>query len=237
MKMKLMNSTNRRITTALLCGFAFGALSVTSLAAQAPGQPAPPKRVHAKLDGFDVSPNAGKSGTQIGGASRGLGPKLYAPNGGKSYTTQPVFHWTSGDTGKVTFRLLTSDGTAVYETTTSDDHLKYPADAPALTPGTSYMWTIRPENDILGGAPKPVTIMILGGADRDAIAKELASASGPAAAQVYVNHHLWYDAIDSYSTMLTQNPDDQNARQMRAKIYAGVPATEPLADVDWNMVH
>jgi hypothetical protein len=224
MKMKWMDSTDRSITTALLCGFAFVALSVASLTAQTPSQPTPPKRVHAKLDGFDVSPNAGKSGTQIGGASRGLGPMLYAPYAGKSYSTQPVFYWTSGDTGKVTFRLLTSDGTAVYETTTTDDHLKYPADAPALTPGTSYMWTIRPENDILGGAPKPVTIMILGGADRDAIAT------------VFVNHHLWYDAIDSYSTILSEKPDDQNARQMRAQIYGGVSATKTLADADWQMV-
>jgi hypothetical protein len=225
MKMKLMNSTNCRYTAVLLWGLAFAALSVASLRAQTPSQPAPPKRVHAKLDGFDVSPNAGKSGTQIGGASRGLGPALYAPYAGKSYTTQPVFHWTSGDTGKVTFRLLTADGSVVYEMATTDDHLKYPADAPALTPGTSYMWTIRPENDILGGA------------DRDAIAKELAAASGPAAAMVYVNHHLWYDAIDSYSTILSQNPDDQNARQTRAAIYEGVPATKTLAEVDWKMVH
>jgi len=234
MTMKLMYCTNRRFTAALMCALALGVVSVA--AAQTPGQPAPPKRVHAKLDGFDVSPNAGKSGTQIGGVSRGLGPMLYAPNGGKSYSTQPVFYWTSGDTGKVTFRLLTSDGTVVYETATTDDHLRYPADAPALTPGTSYMWTIRPENDILGGAPKPVTIMIVGGADRDMIAKELSSASGSSAAMVYVNHHIWYDAIDSYSTILAQKPDDQTARQMRAEIYEGVPATKSLADADWHMV-
>ena len=137
----------------------------------------------------------------------------------------------------MTFELLASDGSKLYETTTTDDHLKYPADAPALTPGSSYMWTIRPENDILGGAPKPVTIMILGGADRDMIAKELGSASGSAAAMVYVNHHLWYDAIDSYTTVLAEKPDDQNALSMRAQIYGGVLATKTLADADWQKVH
>jgi hypothetical protein len=35
--------------------------------------PAKPTRVRAKLDGFDLSPQSGKSANQIGGASRDLG--------------------------------------------------------------------------------------------------------------------------------------------------------------------
>jgi hypothetical protein len=236
--MKLQKSMNLSMA-ALTCGLALSALSlVPHISAQSTGQPTPPaKRVHAKLDGFDVSPNAGKSGNQIGGASRDLGPALFAPRAGKSFTTQPVFYWSTGDTGKVMFRLMTADGATVYEMTTTADHLKYPADAPPLTAGASYTWTIRPENDMLGGAPKPATIMIVGGAERDQIAKDLGAASGSSAAMVYVNHKLWYDAVDSYSTIIAQNPADQNARTMRAELYEGVPATKSLADQDWSMVH
>jgi hypothetical protein len=207
----------------------------------AQNQPAkPPARVRAKLDGFDLSPQSGKSANQVGGASRDLGaPKIYAPNSGKAFSTTPTFYWGAPDgASKVTFKLTSLNGETLYTASVTADHLTYPADAPPLTPGSSYRWTIVPENDMLGGAPKAATILIVAAPERDAIAKELAAANTPSEkSTIYVNHRVWYDAIDSYTQTLNTAPTDQTARTGRATLYDSIPATKELAEADWHMVH
>jgi hypothetical protein len=195
-----------------------------------------PTRVRVKLDGFDLSPKSGKSANQIGGASRDLGtPRLYAPNAGKAYSLTPTFYWATSDTAqKVTFRLSTLNGVTLYEAGLTGGHLIYPADAPALTPGTTYRWTVVPENDMLGGPPAPASVIIVGGDERAAIDQELKSVSDPAT--VFINHRIWYDAIADYTTTLDQTPGDQAARKGRATLYDQLPVTQPLADADWQMV-
>jgi hypothetical protein len=192
------------------------------------------------MEGFDLSPKSGKSANQIGGASRDLGtPKLYAPNSGLAYTTNPEFHWASPEVGaKVTLRLTTLDGQTVYEAPTTADHLRYPGDAPALTPGTAYRWTIVPENDILGGPPRPVTVLIVSGPQREAILNDLkAAGDASSTAEVFVKHRIWYDAIQSYTDLVMRMPDDSTARAARAELYDQLPVTKSLADADWHMVH
>lgn len=62
-------------------------------------------------------------------------------------------------------------------------------------------------------------------------------ASPAAQAQVSVDHRIWNDAIERYSTILARKPDDAKARTMRAELYDQLPATKTLADSDWSMVH
>jgi hypothetical protein len=203
-------------------------------------KPAPtpaPTRVRAKLDGFELSSKSGKSANQIGGASRDLGtPRLYAPNAGKAYSLLPTFYWATSDGAqKVTFRLSTLNGVKLYEVGLTGGHLVYPADATALTPGMTYRWTVIPEDDMLGGAPVPASITIVGGDERAAIDQELKSGSDHAT--VFVNHRVWYDAVAGYTATLDLTPGDQVARKGRATIYDQLPVTQPLADADWQMVH
>lgn len=197
----------------------------------------PPTRIRAKLDGFDLSAKSGKSANQIGGASRDLGtPHLYAPADGKAYSLTPEFFWgTSDATQKVTFRLSTLNGVTLYQVALNGAHLIYPADAPPLAPGTTYRWTVIPENDLLGGSPAAVSVVIVGGTERSAIDQELKSAPDPAT--VFVNHRIWYDAVAAYTSALDQSPNDQAARKGRATVYDQLPVTQPLADADWQKVH
>ncbi len=206
------------------------------VAGQKPAPAPAPTRVRAKLDGFDLSSKSGKSANQIGGASRDLGtPRLYAPSVGKAYSLTPTFYWATADGAqKVTFRLSTLNGVTLYEVGVTGGHLVYPADAPALMPGTTYRWTVIPENDILGGAPVPASVMIVGGDERAAIDKGLAA--GADRASVFVDHRIWYDAIANYTAVLDQTPDDQAARKGRASVYDQLAVTQSLADADWQRV-
>lgn len=229
-------------TAAFAAALVLSAPEIAQTPAKPAAQPAPPKaptRVRTRLDGFELSPQSGKSANQVGGASRDLGtPRLYAPNSGKAFLTHPNFNWGTADPGeKVTFRLTSLNGQTVYETTTTSNHLVYPADAPALEPGTTYRWTIIPENDMLGGAPQPVSITIVSGTERDAILSEVRTDPDPAAANVFLQHRIWYDAVAGYTNRLYRNPNDQDARTARATLYDQLPATQDLAAADWSMVH
>ena len=197
-----------------------------------------PTRVRAKLDGFDLSPQSGKSANQIGGASRDLGsPRLYAPHAGKAFSVMPVFYWGTAEAGqKVTFRLTSLNGRTLYEVTTSENNVAYPRDATSLTVGSTYRWTVLPENDMLGGPPAPALITIINGDERAAIETELGKNSADANA-IFVNHRIWYDAVAGYTAILNQQPDNQDALKGRAAVYDQVPSTQNLADVDWSKVH
>ena len=219
------------------------AVALTSLPEAAPGQqskpqtPAAPTRVRARLDGFDLSPKAGKSANQIGGASRDMGtPRLYAPALGKAYSLTPTFYWATADgTFKVTFRLTTINGVTLYEAASTDSHLTYPKDAPPLVPGTTYRWTVIPENDMMGGAPVPVSFTLVSGDERALIANQLSA--GADAATVFVNHRIWYDAVAAYADALARDAGNQTARKGRAVLYDSLDVTQPLADADWKLVH
>jgi len=228
----------------VLCGILLARIfSIPAISAQTPAPPPankPPVRVHADLKPFELSPKA-QGGNQVGAASRGRPvPKLYAPFLSKTYTVNPQFHWEADDPdAKVTFHLMTPDGQTVFETAATGGHLDYPASAPALKPGTTYRWTVIPaDEDPFAEIPAPVSFIVVAGAERAAIASEIASLKDPAAiANVYVSHSLWYDSIQAYSALLDRTPADGNARAVRAQIYEQVPATKPLAAADWAMVH
>jgi len=205
-----------------------------------PAQSAPvkPTRVRAKLDGFDLSPQSGKSANQIGGASRDLGsPRLYAPHAGKAFSVMPVFYWGTADSGqKVIFRLTSLNGQTMYEVETTDNHLAYPHDATSLTVGSTYRWTVIPENDMMGGPPAPALITIVSGDERAAIETELGK-NPDATNSIFVNHRIWYDAIAGYTSVLDAQPGNQDALKGRAAVFDQLPVTQDLADADWAQVH
>ena len=197
-----------------------------------------PARVRAKLDGFDLSPQSGKSPSQIGGAPLSPGsPRLYAPHAGKAFSVMPIFYWGTGEANKkVTFRLTALSGKTLYTVTTTENHVAYPHDATSLTVGSTYRWTIIPENDALGGPPAPALITIVSGDERSAIETELGKNSADANA-IFVQHRIWYDAFAGYTAILEQQPDNQDVLKALAAVYDQVPSTQGLADADWSKIH
>jgi len=219
------------------------ALSTVLPAVNAAAQSAPPSkvvRVRAKLDGFDIAPTSGKAPNQIGGASRDLGAlTLYAPQLGKSYSLTPTFYWSGDDKSEYTFKLaaLSAQQSPLYVKKVMGGKFTYPADAPPLTPSETYVWSVQPENDLMGGLAS-ASILIVGGANRAAVEFALASAKASAtepsaaAAKVYVDHRLWFDSIATYTSLIDQHPEMTQYFRDRADIYDQVPATRPLADAD-----
>jgi hypothetical protein len=220
-------------------------LGITAAGAKGFGQqpPPPPKvaRVRANIPGFNIAPTSGKTPNQIGGASRDLGAlTLYAPKLGKAYTLTPTFNWSAADDKtEYTFKLsaLSTQESVLYVKKVMGGKFTYPADAPALKPSETYVWSVQPENDLMGGLAQ-ASVLIVGGSNRNAVDAALANAKvtpgepSAAAAKIYVDNRLWYDAIAEYTALIEKHPEMTQYYKDRAAVYDQLTETQPLADDD-----
>lgn len=226
------NSSWRVLTLTLCFGVCTGVAPARGIAQAAnAGKPA---RVRTKLEGFDIEPKSGKAPNQIGGASRGIGGfTLYAPKLGKAYSLTPTFYWSADDaTVEFTFRLsvLSAGQGDLFETKVTGGQFTYPADAPALMPGSTYVWQVTPMNDMLGG-PASASVLIVGGSERTAV--EAALHGKPEAdAKVFTDKRLWYDALAAYTNLIHAEPGRGEFYKDRADLYDQLPQTQALADAD-----
>jgi len=236
-----MDSMKRKYAGRVVLGVAV--LGLLASGGRIFAQAAPPQkvvRVRAKLDGFNIAPSSGKAPNQIGGASRDLGAlTLYAPKGGKAYTLTPTFYWSGDDKSEYTFKLsaLTTQESPLYVKKVLGGKFTYPADAPALKPSETYIWSVQPENDLMGGLAQ-ASVLIVGGATRSAVESALANAKvtpgepSAAAAKIYVDHRLWFDAIAEYTALIEKHPEMTQYYKERAAVYDQFPETQELADED-----
>jgi len=236
-----MDSMKRKYAGRVVLGVAV--LGLLASGGRIFAQAAPPQkvvRVRAKLDGFNIAPSSGKAPNQIGGASRDLGAlTLYAPKGGKAYTLTPTFYWSGDDKSEYTFKLsaLTTQESPLYVKKVLGGKFTYPADAPALKPSETYIWSVQPENDLMGGLAQ-ASVLIVGGATRSAVESALANAKvtpgepSAAAAKIYVDHRLWFDAIAEYTALIEKHPEMTQYYKERAAVYDQLPETQELADED-----
>jgi hypothetical protein len=231
---------------AILLVAALGSLVVAPGNGQAPSNAPPaqnaPRRVKTQVDGFDLAPQKATA-NQIGGASRGEGAKtlLYAPHKARVYSLRPNFAWKGDSTASYKFHIQDTLGTFSWDREVTGPSLAYPADAPALTPGGTYLWKVEPDSPLLGPPPPAAILVVLGGADRAQIEAGLDQIQGAdadtARARYFFDQRLWYDALDAYSGLIGKNPTQASLYQMRGTLYDQVPAAAPLADADFAHVN
>jgi hypothetical protein len=201
-----------------------------------------PRRVKNKLDGFDLAPDKA-SANQIGGASRGEGTKtlLYAPHKARVYTLRPNFAWKGDPASTYRFKIQDTLGTFSWDREVTGAALVYPADAPPLTPGSTYLWRVEPESPLLGPPPPAAIIVVLGGTDRAQIDAGLGQIQGAdsdtARAKYFFDQRLWYDSVMAYSDLIAKNPSQALLYQMRGTLYDQVADAELLADADFAHVN
>jgi hypothetical protein len=195
------------------------------------------KRVRTDLSGFELDKSRVQPATQIGGATRGNDALtiLLAPHLAKAYSLRPVFRWLKRNkASSFEFRLMSDSGVQVYGEAVKGTSFEYPENAPALKPGQTYRWTVAPEVSLLGGAPEPARFIVIEDPERDQVSSELLT-EGPTAdgrAKVLARHGLWYDAIDTYTALISNHSDNAELYEKRAEIYEQIPATQELARID-----
>ena len=201
-----------------------------------------PKRAQAQLAGFDLAPDKA-SANQIGGASRGVGSGrlvLSAPHKGRVYSLRPSFWWQGDANASYTFHIQDVAGQLTWDRPVTGLALTYPADAPPLTPGSTYLWRITPDSALLAPPPPAAVIVVVAEPDRSQIDAALAQAQGSdvdagiARAKILFDHRLWYDTVMEYDSLIAQYPNDSRLYSLRGAVYDQIPATQTLADADYS---
>ncbi len=134
-------------------------------------------------------------------------------------------------------RPITQQENVVYTSKVTGGKFTYPADAPALKPSETYVWSVTPENDMMGGAAS-ASVLIIGGKNRQAVDDALAAAKVTAgepseeAAKIYVQNRLWFDAVAEYSSLIERHPEITKYYQERSAVYDQLQETHDLADAD-----
>jgi len=229
--------------------FIFAAVIVVCVAASAPaqstGQAGGGKATTKKklddsdLKGFDVSDPKSVGHTAVG-ATRGdtkiPSAKLLAPATAKLYGADALFQWAPiGPTDGYMFFIVDDDETQLVRQKLSETSFKLTS-LGKLKPGETYGWKIQAlPSSVPGEAQR---IVVVGGAERQKIAAELAAKPGDsydaafARARVFVAHKLWFDAIGAYTDLIEKFPDRAQPYEDRGAIYSQVEATKKRGEAD-----
>lgn len=228
-------SCSLRLRLLVLALFCFAGYS-TALHAQSPSpspSPSPARRVLPKppsgTRGFEKYTGGDSSQRGIAaGATRGVNPRRpIAPLEGSAYDPRPFFAWEI-DPGSRTYHFTLYEGDIekdaaakiVFQADVTALEISYPADGPALHPGTLYSWRVStptPSGKEDGPAAR---IMIMSGTEASEIKQALATAglTSPNStadrldqARVFENFGVWYDAL-RIASQLAQNPADKEAQ-------------------------
>lgn len=182
-----------------------------------------------------------------GGATRGDLPQLtilVPEDGAKTLDARPTFYWyiapttvaTSASTtlpkldeGKSSFKVTfflrdgnerSSKSVFIAEGKAEETGLykfTLPADAPELVTGKVQRWQIRWQAS--GGATQVDANAPIRRDDNPVMLKAIASAKNDLEkARIYTKNGYWYDAIDTYTSWLSQNPRDEIARSERSQL-------------------
>jgi len=234
------------LTATVTAGLAFGEEPKST---PGPGQeetqaPKKRQRVVSNLSGFELL-DAAKLDDKpvVAGATRALlGPEpplILAPHLGKLHGRGPLFAWRDpGD--RFLFVLSDESGRDVHTATVAGQSYLWPADAPRLSDGATYFWSVREAGGSSSTRASMAALVVVTTAERARIdaALEATDADDPYAAgllraQVLVGERVWYDALGAYSDLIARFPDRPEAYARRAELFAQLPATQQQAEEDF----
>ena len=212
------------------------------------GTPEAVRPVSAPLTGpLYKLPKVGKPRRRVGGGRRGPAedlPELFTlvpEHVGLTVSAYPTLYWYIDDDaeGDLAFELTLIDDESIQPLI--DARLAKPKSAGLqainlaehgveLAPGQEYQWSValvvsdatRSRNVISTGWVERV-------ADSNGVAAQAQAAGPEGAAAVYGDAALWYDALDSVCSRLSQDPADARARQQLAALLAQVGLPEVAA--------
>src|SRR5262249_10009415 len=146
-------------------------------------------------------------------------------------TSQPVFKWKIDDPSTELKLTVICGLNTVWQTTVSNTmSTTYPTDAPALTPGLSYSWTLESTDPLVSPPlrtqgsffeiitpPSPATL------DSDLSHPDASQADSVtyhlARASIYYDHGLIEDAITETESALAADPGNESLRAILAQLH------------------
>lgn len=175
---------------------------------------------------------AALGGLRAGGRQAALEP--LSPRNTLIKTTQPSFAWHAAEPFEAyEVKVFNSDG-VVWRGTVTEPSATYPADAPALEPGTAYFWQVEGDDLLNPVASQAVPFEVLS-ADRlaavEAREASIRATFGDAAdgsdyryvlGAYYAKEGLLDAAIVSFLQIAERHPESPLAQEILGKLYEDV---------------
>lgn len=192
-------------------------------------------------------PRRGAPTITVGGGTRGVTGKIptvyvLAPDHvGLTISAQPVLNWYLSETGSMQFEFLLIDEEGIdplLELALDSNKLKPGIQTINLSdhnvmlkPGVKYTWSVIMVSDQQN---RSNDIVISGQIERQtlepSIQKRLSKASPKENAFIFAQEGYWYDAVNSLSKLIENNPDNKLFKQQRSELFKQVGLLEPAND-------
>jgi|GEM_PF-736161 len=148
--------------------------------------------------------------------------------------TNPTFNWQAVDSfDEYNVIVRTTDG-QVWSGTTDGTSIAYPADAPALVPGTTYFWHVEAE-DMLDVISSEITSFeVLTAEERKQVEAGMSEIEGMFGADnrsgefhyltgsLMVRHGMLGDAINAFRWIADQHPESASAHRILGGLYSEI---------------
>jgi hypothetical protein len=150
----------------------------------------------------------------------------------------PTFTWKIDDPSlELRITVYNESGVHWQSDITDASSLAYPADAPALTPGVSYSWTLETTDPMVSPPLRTTAAFfeVIAPADVAALDKELAQIDAEKPGEVtyrlmraslFFDRGLVEDAIDETETALASDPDNASLHAILGRLYAETGRTQ-----------
>jgi hypothetical protein len=238
-----------RSLLAFMMAIAFAAAGLAAAAPTPTPTPTkqPPKkrqRVVNDLSGFELLDAAKlQDKPVVAGATRGLGgprpPVILAPHLAKLHGASPLFAWRHNGE-RFAFVLSDELGQDVHSAEVTGHSYAWPASAPRLADGKTYLWSVRPLSGSATSLASMAAVVVVTPAEREEIDKSTVGTKAPdpyreglTRAQVLVDKRVWYDALGAYSDLIARFPDRPEAYERRANLFAQLAVTQEQAEEDF----
>lgn len=205
-----------------------------------PRRPAP----RIKVGTFELSQKAAPltAGTTVG-ATRNIAAVSMAPLAprlGKTYSLTPRLYWRMpAFLNRVTVRVFDAQMNR-FDWQVTGNEFQIPASELTLEPGSTYGWQLESP---VGHLSERHEFVVIGGAEREEVEQQLAQIGPPdtperrrARAHLFAELGLWYDAIEVYTSLIQEFPNQIEYYQERAQVLAQLPATQPESERDLQKV-
>lgn len=196
------------------------------------------------LKGFDLSENKPVNVRTVVGGTRGIRPSvtLFAPKLAKLFGDSSLFQWSiEGHSEGYVFTILDEDESRIVREQLADPYYQLSTELSKLHPGEIYSWRVQ----VL---PQPVAneglkFTVVSAEERLQIENELDAIpagdsyeAGLSRARIFVRHHLWFDAIGTYTSLIQRYPDQVQLFEDRGAIYLQLESTRSLGIADQERV-
>ena len=206
-------------------------------------QPRKRQRVINDLSGFELLDAAKlRDKPVVAGATRDLGsepPVILAPHLARLHGVSPVFAWRHAGE-RFAFVLSDELGQDVFAAEVTGHSYAWPAGAPRLVDGQTYLWSVRPAGGPATALASMAAVVVVTPAEREAVDKALAAVTisdpydaGLTRARALMERRVWYDALGALADLIERSPDRPQAYELRALLFAQIPATQAEAEADF----